>query len=72
MVRFCRGDSFENGFPDVCFERLTTSKGDLLRKPAVLETKTRTVAGTEIEFVQELKGEQWLVHVVAGPMKRGM
>ena len=70
MVKFGRSDSFEKSFDDVYAEQVTTLKGGLLRKPAVLVTKTRTVQNKDIEFVQVTKGEQWLVQAATGPMCR--
>ena len=70
MVKFGRSDSFEKSFEDVYAEQVTTLKGGLLRKPAVLVTKTRTVQNKDIEFVQVTKGEQWLVQAATGPMCR--
>ena len=80
MVKFGRSDSVEKGFQDVYAEhvtvfkggsfQVTTLKGGLLRKPAVLTTLKLPVMGNDIEFVQVHKGEQWLVQAATGPMGR--
>ena len=60
----------KGGFKAVEVTRFPAVCGGLLKKPLVLDTKTVTVDGRDMEFVQLKKGEPWLVGAVVGPMDR--
>ena len=57
-------------FTDVEVKRTTTLTGGLLKKPLPILTQSFQVAGGEAEFIQLVKGADWLTQSACGPTNR--